>query len=92
MAKKQESLSDIKKEIKSKKTAIGTNSVLKNLKLKNIEKIYIASNCSDKARKDIEKYSKIMNVPLVFLKQPNDELGIVCKKQYSISMLGILKE
>ncbi len=92
MAKKQESTNDLKKEIKTKKIAIGTNSVLKNLKLKNIEKIYIASNCSDKAKKDIEKYSKIMNIPLVFLKQPNDELGIVCKRQYSISMLGILKE
>ncbi|MDD5086237.1 MAG: ribosomal L7Ae/L30e/S12e/Gadd45 family protein [Candidatus Nanoarchaeia archaeon] len=92
MVKKQGSTNDVKKEIKSKKFVIGTNSVLKNLKLKKLEKIYIASNCSDKAKKDIEKYSKIMNVPLVFLKQPNDELGIVCKKQYSVSMLGILKE
>jgi ribosomal protein L30E len=92
MAKKQESTSDIKKEIKTKKITIGTNSVIKNLKSNKIEKVYIASNCSEKTKKDIEKYSKIINVPVIVLKQPNDELGLICKKQFSISSIGILKE
>ena len=91
MAKKQ-SLSDIKKDLKTRKIIIGTKVVMKNLKLNKLEKIYIASNCNENSKKELEYYSKFSKIPVIKLKQPNDELGVICKKQYSISMLGVLKE
>ncbi|OIO63624.1 50S ribosomal protein L30 [Candidatus Woesearchaeota archaeon CG_4_10_14_0_2_um_filter_33_10] len=91
MAKKQ-SLSDIKKDLKTRKIIIGTKVVMKNLKLNKLEKIYVASNCNESSKKELEYYSKLLKIPVVKLKQPNDELGVICKKQYSISMLGVLKE
>jgi len=91
MAKKQ-SLSDIKKDLKTRKIIIGTKVVMKNLKLNKLEKIYVASNCNKSSKKELEYYSKLLKIPVVKLKQPNDELGVICKKQYSISMLGVLKE
>jgi ribosomal protein L30E len=91
MVKKQES-NDIKKELKKRKFVIGTKEVIKNLKVNKLEKIYIASNCNDNSKKELEYYSKLLKIAIIILKQPNDELGVICKKQYSISMLGILKE
>ncbi|MBU1204508.1 MAG: ribosomal L7Ae/L30e/S12e/Gadd45 family protein [Nanoarchaeota archaeon] len=91
MVKKQAS-TDIKKDLKTRKIIIGTRVVMKNLKLNMLEKIYIASNCSESSKKELEYYSKLLKIPVIKLKQPNDELGVICKKQYSISMLGVLKE
>jgi len=91
MAKKQ-LLSDIKKDLKTRKIIIGTKVVMKNLKLNKLEKIYIASNCDAISKKDLEYYSSLLIIPIIVLNQPNDELGVTCKKQYSISMLGVLKE
>jgi len=92
MVKKQSSVTDIKKELKTRKIVIGTKIVIKNLRLNKLEKVYIASNCSESSKKELEYYSKLLNIPIITLKQPNDELGVICKKQYSISMLGVLKE
>jgi len=92
MVKKQSSVTDIKKELKTKKIVIGTKIVIKNLRLNKLEKVYIASNCKESSKKELEYYSKLLNIPIITLKQPNDELGVICKKQYSISMLGVLKE
>ena len=46
MVKKQ-TLSDIKKDLKTRKIIIGTKVIMKNLKLNKLEKIYIASNCNE---------------------------------------------
>ncbi len=91
MVKKQAS-ADIKKDLKTRKIIIGTKVVMKNLKLNKLEKIYIALNCNESSEKELEYYSKLLKIPVIKLKQPNDELGVICKKQYSISMLGVLKE
>jgi ribosomal protein L30E len=91
MVKKQSS-TDIKKDLKTRKIIIGTKVVMKNLKLEKLEKIYIASNCNESSKKELEYYSKLLKIQVIKLKQPNDELGVICKKQYSISMLGVLKE
>ncbi len=91
MVKKQAS-SDIKKDLKTRKVVIGTKVVMKNLRLNKLEKIYLASNCNESSKKELEYYSKLLKIPVIKLKQPNDELGVICKKQYSISMLGVLKE
>ena len=91
MAKKQAS-TDIKKDLKTRKIIVGTKIVMKNLKLNKLEKIYVASNCNESSKKELEYYSKLLKIQVIKLKQPNDELGVICKKQYSISMLGVLKE
>jgi len=92
MVKKQSSVTDIKKELKTRKIVIGTKIVIKNLRLNKLEKVYIASNCNESSKKELEYYSRLLNIPIITLKQPNDELGVICQKQYSISMLGVLKE
>lgn len=82
---------EIRKLVKGKEIIIGTDRTLKNLKLGKIKKVFLSSNCSEKMIKDIEHYSKLCKASVVTLKYPNDELGILCKKSFSISVLSVPK-
>ena len=84
-------IEDIRKNLKSEKLVIGTEETLKALKLGKLAKVYLASNCNQAVRKDIEHYTKLGNTELVILDIPNDELGVACRKTFSISVLSMLK-
>lgn len=84
-------IEDIKGALKSDKAIIGTERSIKNLKLGKLAKVYITSNCPADVRSDIEHYSKLAKTEVVALKQPNDELGTICKKPFPISVISILK-
>lgn len=82
---------EIKKLVESKAAVIGTKRTIKNLKLGKVEKIFLSSNCPKDAAGDIEYYSKIAKVPIIKLKYSNDDLGVMCKKSHSISVLSVPK-
>ena len=82
---------EIKKLLTSKKLLIGKDEVLKNIRKSLVSKVYLASNCPDELLGDLHRYSKVAGVELLDTKIPNDELGTVCKKPFSIAVIGILK-
>ncbi len=84
-----DTISDIKKNIKEKNAIIGTKQVLKSLKLGQLQKVFLTSNCPESVKKDIDHYIKMAKCEVEFLNVPNDELGVICKKQYAISVLGL---
>jgi large subunit ribosomal protein L30e len=89
VTKTDKNISEIRKLLKEKNIIIGTDRTLKNLKLGKIKKVYLSSNCSEKTRESIKHYSELSKASVVKLKYPNDELGILCKKPFSISVLGV---
>ena len=82
---------DIRKILTSKKLLIGKDEVLKNVRKSLVTKVFVASNCPAELIGDLRRYSKISGFELLDTKVPNDELGTVCKKPFSIAVLGILK-
>jgi len=83
-------MKDLKEAVKDKKgLVIGTQRTLKRLKMGEIKKVYVSSNCPKDVLDDLEHYSKIYNIPLVKLKENNEELGIICKKPFHISVLSL---
>ncbi len=86
-----EVITDIRKSLENKRLVLGTDRTLKNLKLGKLETIYITLNCPDDIKADLEHYSKIAKIKIVQLDIPNDELGTMCKKPFSISMAGLLR-
>ena len=82
---------EIKKLIKAKKLVIGTDKTIKNLKLGKVEKVLISSNCPESVINDLERYAQLSKFEIIKLDYPNDELGVICKKLFSISVLSILK-
>ena len=83
---------EIKKLLKSKSLIIGTEKTLKSLKLGKIDRIILSSNCPDKVTEDINYYAGLSNVETVKVPYPNEELGVICKKPFSISVLSIIKQ
>ena len=81
-------MEDIKKALQEEKVIIGKDRVLKKLRIRKLEKVYLASNCPLQAREDIKHLAKIYNIKVVEAKEDNEQLGIICKKQFSISVLG----
>ena len=83
-------MKDLKEAIKVGKGLIfGTERTLKKLKMNEIKKVYVSSNCPENVLSDIEHYANIHSIPLVKLKENNEELGIICKKSFPISVLSL---
>ena len=85
-------VSEIKKYLKGSRLILGTNLTIKQLKLGKIFKVFLSSNCSERVKKDINYYCSMSNCSVENLQTPNEELGIVCKKPFSVSVVGLLKQ
>ncbi|HIE18455.1 TPA: 50S ribosomal protein L30e [Candidatus Bathyarchaeota archaeon] len=75
--------------VKTGKVLFGANSTIKNVMTSKVRLAIVASNCPDKVRKDIEKYCKLSEIPLIVSPRNNVELGRVCGKPFPISALAI---
>ena len=85
-----DTIAEIKKAVKDKKVVVGTEQTIKGLKMGKIKKVFLTSNCPKSVREDIETYSRLTSCQVEGLNVPNDELGVICKKQFAISVLGML--
>tara|TARA_Y100000310_G_C20567584_1_gene756322 strand:- start:193 stop:465 length:273 start_codon:yes stop_codon:yes gene_type:complete len=79
---------DLKKLMQSEEVIIGTDKTLKSLKLGKVKKVMVASNCVETVIKSLKHYAKLGNAEFIKLGFANDELGLICKKPFSISVLG----
>ena len=84
-------MEDIKKLVKEKKVFIGKDQTLKNLRLGKVSKVLLASNCPAELKETIKRYSKMSGASVEQLDVPNDELGILCRKHFFISVMGVKK-
>ncbi len=91
-AKHPSSPAGIRKLAESGKLVIGTARTVKQLKQGRIKAVYITSNCPDSVRENVKKYAGLSKADVVEIELPNEELGVVCKKPFSISIAGIVKE
>lgn len=81
-------MTDLKKILKEKELVIGTERTLKNLKLGKIKKVFLAKNCSAGIREEIKRYAGINKIEVEELDVSNEELGGLCKKPYSVTVLS----
>lgn len=85
------SQAEIKKFMKEKRLVIGTNQTMDKLRRGGIEKVFISSNCPEGVVDDLETYTKMSGIKLEKLKVNSIDLGTICKKQFNIAVLGVLK-
>ena len=92
MAKKAtDNITEIKKLLEEKKLVIGAQRTLKNLRAGKVGKIFVCNNPPEDTKKDLDHYCKISGVEMIDLDVPNDELGLLCKKPFSIAVLSTHK-
>ena len=82
---------EIKKMLKSGNVVIGTERTIKNLKLGKVQKVFVSSNCPASVENDISYYAKLSGAEFHKLDCQNDELSVICRKPFSISVLSMLK-
>lgn len=85
-------LKQLKKDIEQKKVVIGAQRTLKLLRQGKIVRIILAKNCPPLVKEDLTHYTEnIGGFELVELDVPNEELGVLCKKPFLISVVGVVK-
>ncbi len=84
-------MEEITTNLKKGKLLLGTKSTLKAIRKSAVEKVFLASNCPDYIAEDIEHFCALENVEVETLNIACDELGILCKKPFLVSVVSILK-
>jgi large subunit ribosomal protein L30e len=93
MAVKKESVKqilEIKELVSNGKTVIGNNKVISALKEGKIKRILLAKNAPAELKEDAKYYANLNNIEFVELEQDNEELGVICKKNFFIAIIGVL--
>lgn len=83
---------EIKKALKEENVIIGTEITLKNLKQGKIARIYLSSNCQSATKDEISHLAEINKTKIIELGINDEELGVICKKPFSISVLSVSKQ
>ncbi|MFH1211771.1 MAG: ribosomal L7Ae/L30e/S12e/Gadd45 family protein [Candidatus Woesearchaeota archaeon] len=82
---------EIKALLKDKRLVYGTDRVVKLLRNGKVDKLFMASNVAPDVKDSLEHYAKLSDTKTEMLGFPNDELGTMCKKPFSVSVIGIQK-
>ena len=84
-------MTDLKKLIREGNIILGTDVVLKRLKKGEISTVFVAKNCPAEVLVQLEHYHKVSTFELEKTELTNKELGVLCKKPFSIVLIGVPK-
>ncbi len=84
-------VAEVKKLVGNKKLIVGAERTIKELKRGQLKKIFISSNCSEGARETIEINARLFKVEVSHLDVSNEELGIIMKKPFAVSVISLLQ-
>ncbi len=91
MAEDTMKIDGLKKAVKTDKLVLGARRSVVQLKGGKVATIYTTVNTAQLVREDIEHYAKLAGTEVVHLDVPSDELGIICKRQHTVSVASVLK-
>ncbi len=92
MAKKKETaeyLKQLKSKVQAGEAIIGTERVMKALKEGRIQTVYVASNCPATVKGNLLQYAGLSGAEVLDLEMTNEELGVFCKKNFFIVLVGL---
>ncbi len=93
MAKRKEiseELKELRLMLQENRLVIGSQRVIKLLHLGKLSKIFLANNVEQERLAQLTHQAKLAKVEVVTLNFSNEELGVFCKKNYFISVAGVL--
>ena len=85
-------IDEIKKLLGTSSLVFGAKETMKALRSSSVQKVYLATNVQEDLRSDIEHAALVDGVEIVKLDIANDELGVACKKPFSIGVIGLKKQ
>ena len=88
----QDPTAQIKEYRKKGLLTFGRRENTKLLQNGGLEKVYLPKNCPADVKEEIEHFGKLASVPVESLGIESDELGVICRRQHTIVVLGLRKE
>jgi large subunit ribosomal protein L30e len=85
------SLAELKKQVGNKKLIAGTSRAIKELKKGNVKIIFLSSNCPKEIKSELEINAKMEKAEVSSLGINSEELGVIIKKPFSVSVVSLLK-
>lgn len=77
------------REVLSKgKVTFGAKETIKNIKNGKVKTVFLASNCPSETKEDLNQYKKYNKTEIIQLDQPSDELMLICKKNFPVTVLS----
>ncbi|MBI2145304.1 ribosomal L7Ae/L30e/S12e/Gadd45 family protein [Candidatus Woesearchaeota archaeon] len=86
-----EPIAELRKQVQGGKLVMGTSAVTRLLKSDRLSRVFAASNCPEEVANEVRQLCSSTGTELVQLPVPNDELGVLCKKPFSISLVGVIR-
>jgi large subunit ribosomal protein L30e len=80
---------ELRNAIKENNVIIGANQAIKSIKLKKAKSVFVASNCPDNIKNDLEHYSKLSGIKFEKFDGTAKQLGVLCGKPFSVAVLAI---
>lgn len=81
---------EIRKILGTDKLIIGTDRTIKALRDSRVKKVVISSNCSAEDVEEINSLATLNKVEVINIPETNEELGIICKKPFRVSVLAFV--
>lgn len=85
-----EAVEDLRKLLTADKLVFGNEDVLKLLRKGKLQKVVVASNCNGSIKDDFSRYCEMAGVECLEIAQSSDEVGVLCRKPFAISVIGVL--
>jgi large subunit ribosomal protein L30e len=85
-----EAVEDLRKLLAAEKLVLGTEDVLKLLRKGKLQRVVVASNCNERMKDDFSRYCEMAGVECLEIAQSSDEVGVLCRKPFAISVIGVL--
>ena len=85
-------LDELKRIIEKEHYIVGGRMTLKLLKKGKISKIFISADCDRNFEDILKNEAENSKIPLTFTGKTKGELGVLCKKPFTVSVLSILTE
>lgn len=87
-------LRELQKYLREKPNSLlfGTKRNIKLIKLGKVKEIFLARDCYDKIKERILNYSRFSDIKVNVLLQTKEELALICKKDFQISVIGVLNK
>jgi|SRR3989344_5106989 len=93
---KKKTIENVGREIQDglaqKKIILGTALTIKALRSSKLQRVILSSNVPEAVRKDVAYYASLNQIEIEEIPQTNEELGVLCKKPFSVSVAGMLKK
>ena len=81
---------ELRTTIRTGKVILGYKRSIKLIKLGMPKLIILAANAPKEIREDVERYTKLANIPLYVFQGTSLDLGAICNKPFMVSVISIL--